>query len=66
MCGIVGGISTKNIVPLIVDGLAKLEYRGYDSVGIAILDESGDLKRVRVSGRVQQLRENISRIISSI
>ncbi|WP_434779486.1 glutamine--fructose-6-phosphate transaminase (isomerizing) [Neisseria sp. Ec49-e6-T10] len=51
MCGIVGAVSTKNIVPFLVDGLKRLEYRGYDSSGIAILTE-GKIERARRVGRV--------------
>jgi glucosamine--fructose-6-phosphate aminotransferase (isomerizing) len=63
MCGIVGGISERNVVPIILEGLAKLEYRGYDSVGVAVVDAQGQLVRERVvGGRVKQLvvqcREN--------
>ncbi|HET8731384.1 MAG TPA: glutamine--fructose-6-phosphate transaminase (isomerizing) [Moraxellaceae bacterium] len=53
MCGIVGAIGKRNIVPILVDGLKRLEYRGYDSSGIAVLD--GDIKRVRRVGRVAEM-----------
>ncbi|MFK7967514.1 MAG: glutamine--fructose-6-phosphate transaminase (isomerizing) [Burkholderiaceae bacterium] len=53
MCGIVGAVSQRNIVPVLIEGLLKLEYRGYDSAGIAILN--GDLERVRAVGRVADL-----------
>jgi glucosamine--fructose-6-phosphate aminotransferase (isomerizing) len=55
MCGIVGGISERNVVPIILEGLANLEYRGYDSVGIAILNSKNTLQRERVTGRVSML-----------
>ena len=55
MCGIVGAVSQRNVVPILIEGLLKLEYRGYDSAGIAILN--GDLKRVRSVGRVADLRK---------
>ena len=63
MCGIVGAIGKRNIVPVLVDGLKRLEYRGYDSSGIAVLD--GDIKRVRRVGRVAEMEnaaaaENVS------
>ena len=53
MCGIVGAIAGRDVVPVLVDGLKRLEYRGYDSAGVAVLD--GDLKRVRRTGRVAEM-----------
>ncbi|MGH1359481.1 MAG: glutamine--fructose-6-phosphate transaminase (isomerizing) [Burkholderiaceae bacterium] len=55
MCGIVGAAAQRNIVPVLIEGLLKLEYRGYDSAGIAILN--GDLHRVRAVGRVADLQK---------
>jgi glucosamine--fructose-6-phosphate aminotransferase (isomerizing) len=57
MCGIVGGISERSVVPIILEGLSRLEYRGYDSVGLAIVDEVGKLSRQRVTGRVTALNQ---------
>jgi glucosamine--fructose-6-phosphate aminotransferase (isomerizing) len=54
MCGIVGAIATRNVVPLLVEGLKRLEYRGYDSAGIAVL-AGGALERVRRVGRVAEM-----------
>ncbi len=54
MCGIVGAASTRNIVDLLIEGIRKLEYRGYDSTGIAYLKD-GRLRRLRSTGRVAQL-----------
>jgi len=54
MCGIVGAIAQRNVVPILLEGLKRLEYRGYDSAGIAVLTDQG-LKRVRSVGRVAQL-----------
>ena len=54
MCGIVTAISTQNVVPVLLEGLRKLEYRGYDSAGLAVLHE-GDLVRARSAGRVAEL-----------
>jgi len=53
MCGIVGALAQRNIVPILIDGLKRLEYRGYDSSGIAVLD--GAIKRVRRTGRVAEM-----------
>ncbi|MEO9385866.1 glutamine--fructose-6-phosphate transaminase (isomerizing) [Chromobacterium phragmitis] len=54
MCGIVGAIAQRNIVPILVDGLKRLEYRGYDSAGVAVL--AGDeIRRVRRVGRVAEM-----------
>jgi glutamine---fructose-6-phosphate transaminase (isomerizing) len=55
MCGIVGAISTRNIVPVLTEGLKRLEYRGYDSSGIAVLDAQS-IKRVRRVGRVSEMQ----------
>ncbi|ENO79459.1 glutamine--fructose-6-phosphate transaminase (isomerizing) [Thauera sp. 63] len=53
MCGIVTAIATNNVVPMLLEGLRKLEYRGYDSAGLAVL--SGELTRLRSAGRVAEL-----------
>ncbi len=58
MCGIVASVSTRNIVPILVQGLQRLEYRGYDSCGVAIYD--GGLKRARSTSRVAELMEQVS------
>jgi glucosamine--fructose-6-phosphate aminotransferase (isomerizing) len=58
MCGIVGGVSTRNIVPILVQGLQRLEYRGYDSCGVAV--NAGGLKRARSTDRVAQLLEQVA------
>ena len=54
MCGIVGAIASRDVVPLLVEGLKRLEYRGYDSAGIAVVDGSG-VRRVRRTGRVVEM-----------
>ena len=54
MCGIVGAVSTRNIVPILVEGLKRLEYRGYDSCGVAVYDANGP-KRARSVSRVAEL-----------
>src|SRR4051812_47584850 len=51
MCGIVGAVGARNIVPVLIEGLSRLEYRGYDSAGIAVLD-GATIRRVRAVGRV--------------
>jgi glucosamine--fructose-6-phosphate aminotransferase (isomerizing) len=53
MCGIVAAISRNNIVPVLIEGLNKLEYRGYDSAGLAVLNPG--LHRLRSVGRVAEL-----------
>jgi glucosamine--fructose-6-phosphate aminotransferase (isomerizing) len=55
MCGIVGAVSANNIVPLLVEGLKRLEYRGYDSCGVAV-HEGGGLRRARSTARVAELQ----------
>ncbi len=55
MCGIVGAVGARNIVPILIDGLSRLEYRGYDSAGIAVIGQS--IERVRAVGRVAELKQ---------
>jgi len=55
MCGIVGAAARRNVIPLLVDGLKRLEYRGYDSAGVAVQSEAGGLERVRKVGKVVEL-----------
>ena len=55
MCGIVGAIARRNVVPILIEGLKRLEYRGYDSAGVAVVGES--LERVRCTGRVAELEK---------
>ncbi|QWF17882.1 glutamine--fructose-6-phosphate transaminase (isomerizing) [Lysobacter capsici] len=54
MCGIVGAIADRDVVPVLIDGLKRLEYRGYDSAGIAVFD-GAQLRRVRRTGRVSEM-----------
>lgn len=56
MCGIVGAIARRNVVPILVNGLLRLEYRGYDSAGLVVVHD-GKLDRVRSAGRVAELAE---------
>ena len=66
MCGIVGAVSTRNIVPLLVQGLQRLEYRGYDSCGVAVhaavaqLDQAPGLQRARSTHRVAELAAQVN------
>src|SRR5205085_5548608 len=55
MCGIVGYVGDKAVVPLIIDGLRKLEYRGYDSAGIAVVDQDQNLHVRRAEGKLRNL-----------
>ncbi len=59
MCGIVGAAAKRDIVPILIEGLRRLEYRGYDSAGVAVSDQG--LKRVRSQGRVAALSEQIEK-----
>ena len=56
MCGIVGAIAERNIVPVLMEGLRRLEYRGYDSAGIAIRNQDARLQRIRSVGKVAELQ----------
>ena len=59
MCGIVGGVAERNVIPILTEGLRRLEYRGYDSSGIAVLNKSGELQRVRSIGKIKCLEEKM-------
>ena len=59
MCGIVGAVSNRNIVPILVQGLQRLEYRGYDSCGVAVHAQAG-LTRARSTARVAELQEQVA------
>lgn len=56
MCGIVGAVAERNITAVLVEGLKRLEYRGYDSAGVALLNEQGQLERRRRVGKVSELQ----------
>src|ERR671928_1000294 len=57
MCGIVGAVASRNVVPILTEGLKRLEYRGYDSAGIAVLN--GGIHRVRRVGRVSEMENAV-------
>ena len=59
MCGIVGAVAERNIVPILMEGLRRLEYRGYDSAGVAVLNAGGHLDRRRTVGKVKALQDAI-------
>ncbi len=60
MCGIVGAVAERNIVPILMEGLRRLEYRGYDSAGVAVLNGTDKLKRVRTVGKVKALQDALN------
>ena len=60
MCGIVGAVAERNIVPILMEGLRRLEYRGYDSAGLAVLNGTDKLKRVRTVGKVKMLQDALA------
>jgi glucosamine--fructose-6-phosphate aminotransferase (isomerizing) len=66
MCGIVGGVAERNVAPILMEGLRRLEYRGYDSSGIVVLNASCDLQRVRSIGKIKNLEEKIQQELESI
>ena len=57
MCGIVGAVAERNVTPILLEGLRRLEYRGYDSAGIAVLDKDDCINRVRRVGKVKELSD---------
>ncbi|MDC0195446.1 glutamine--fructose-6-phosphate transaminase (isomerizing) [Candidatus Thioglobus sp.] len=59
MCGIVGGVTDKNITPLLLEGLNRLEYRGYDSSGLIVLSTQNSFDRARSVGKVSNLEKNL-------
>ena len=61
MCGIVGAIANRNIVSTLIEGLSRLEYRGYDSAGVAVLNQSS-IERVRAVGRVSAMTEKANEV----
>ena len=61
MCGIVGGVAERHIVNILLEGLKRLEYRGYDSAGVALLENDGTLQREREVGKVQALSDAVAK-----
>jgi len=61
MCGIVGAIAERNVVPILMEGLRRLEYRGYDSAGLAVRTEDAHLQRIRSVGKVAELQHLLDR-----
>lgn len=59
MCGIVGAVAERNVTPILLEGLRRLEYRGYDSAGIAVINDEVCLDRVRKVGKVENLAESL-------
>ena len=55
MCGIVGATAQRDITPILLEGLQRLEYRGYDSAGVAVVDSAGSIQRIRAVGKVVEL-----------
>jgi glucosamine--fructose-6-phosphate aminotransferase (isomerizing) len=55
MCGIVGAIAQRDVAPILLEGLRRLEYRGYDSAGMVVVGEAGALARIRATGKVSEL-----------
>jgi len=60
MCGIVGATAHRDILPVLIEGLSRLEYRGYDSAGIAVLNQAGHVQRLRTVGKVIRLKEALA------
>jgi len=59
LCGIVGAVSRREVVPILLEGLRRLEYRGYDSAGISTVEEDSVLTQVREVGKVEELESRI-------
>jgi len=62
MCGIIGGVTNSNITPLLLEGLKRLEYRGYDSSGLIVLDKDSNFNLSRSIGKVKNLEDNLKKI----
>ncbi|MDH5594677.1 MAG: glutamine--fructose-6-phosphate transaminase (isomerizing), partial [Gammaproteobacteria bacterium] len=62
MCGIVGAVANRDVVPILIDGLKRLEYRGYDSAGTAVINGAGVIHRARKPGKVKELEAEAEKI----
>lgn len=60
MCGIVGAVAQRDVAEILINGLHRLEYRGYDSVGVAVINKQNELQRIRCLGKVKALDEAVS------
>ena len=60
MCGIVGAVANNDVLPVLLDGLRRLEYRGYDSAGVAVVNDSQAISRVRSVGKIIELERTLS------
>jgi len=60
MCGIVGAVAERDVVPILMEGLRRLEYRGYDSAGVAVIDQDQNIGRIRALGKVNELTPLLS------
>ncbi len=61
MCGIIGYVGKKDALPVVVDGLKRLEYRGYDSAGLAVLCDSNKSRVFKVKGNIKALKQKVKR-----
>jgi glucosamine--fructose-6-phosphate aminotransferase (isomerizing) len=61
MCGIVGAVAERDVIPILIEGLKRLEYRGYDSAGVAVLDANNCINRVRMPGKVNELEKEVNK-----
>ena len=61
MCGIVGYVGERNSLDVLMGGLRRLEYRGYDSAGVAVVDDEGDLETAKRAGKLQVLADELER-----
>ena len=59
MCGIVGAVAERDVVPILIEGLRRLEYRGYDSAGIAVIDDANAIQRKRAPGKVSVIADAV-------
>jgi len=59
MCGIVGAVAQRDVVDILIEGLRRLEYRGYDSAGVAVINSEGELQRLRRLGKVKELSDAV-------